>query len=203
MRILSSAMATIREVFAAAVKSLLRGKSFIQALLALWINPAILRSKTAVVKDAPPRSIEDFLEEAGRLFLAPCHPRNLEDFSSKLKEQFRLALLSNPSCMLPSYNHQLPHGYERGQYLVLDVGGSTLRVALAELRSRACRGTENAIVRMDSFKIDPDIKALRGMAFFDWMAERISETVSQAPGHNCTSPDSPLPVGLAWSFPIE
>lgn len=101
--------------------------------------------------------------------------------------------------MLPSYNHQLPGGHEVGQYLAVDVGGSTLRIALVELRGRDAVGRESEIVRMSSFKIDNDIRNLEGMAFFDWMAERIRDMVSQ----NGQDPSRPMPMALAWSFPIE
>ena len=192
---------TLRQVFVAAIKSLLRGKTLIQAFLAFWVSPTVLKGQRVKSKDKPTRTIEDFLKEAEALLVGPSEGDGLEEFASKLKVQFRKGLLSNPDCMLPSYNHQLPNGYETGQYLALDVGGSTLRVALVELRSRAARGSEREIVRMKSFPINSSIKNLEGMAFFDWMAGMIIETVAEDAKHN--SSEKPLPMGLAWSFPIE
>lgn len=209
-------MTTLREVFIAAVKSLLRGKNFIQALLALWISPSLLKdsgcespsssslssSTTTVEESKERRSPDDFLSEVAELFLQPIQGDALKEFSLKLKAQFKEGLLQNPACMLPSYNHQLPSRSENGQYLALDVGGSTLRVALVELRGREAVGSESRIVRLDSFKIDREVKNLVGMSFFDWMAQKIVATVSSALG-NANSVDEPLLMGLAWSFPIE
>lgn len=209
-------MTTLREVFIAAVKSLLRGKNFIQALLALWISPSLLKdsgcespsssslssSTTTVEESKERRSPDDFLSEVAELFLQPIQGDALKEFSLKLKAQFKEGLLQNPACMLPSYNHQLPSRSEHGQYLALDVGGSTLRVALVELRGREAVGSESRIVRLDSFKIDREVKNLVGMSFFDWMAQKIVATVSLALG-NANSVDEPLLMGLAWSFPIE
>ncbi|KAJ4422230.1 N-acetylglucosamine kinase 1 [Gnomoniopsis sp. IMI 355080] len=205
-------MTTLREVFIAAVKSLLRGKNFIQALLALWISPKLLKtsgcesssSSTSVTLDDSKqcKSPNEFLSEVEELFLQPTQGDALKEFSSKLKAQFREGLLNNPACMLPSYNHQLPSRSEHGQYLALDVGGSTLRVALVELRGREAVGSESRIVRLDSFKIDRKVKNLVGMSFFDWMAQKIMATVSSALGSE-NSRDNPLLMGLAWSFPIE
>lgn len=202
-------MTTLREVFIAAVKSLLRGKDFIQALLALWISPNTTKgsrcdssSSSAVDDSKERRSPDDFLAEVKELFLQPTQGNALKEFSLQLKAQFREGLLNNPACMLPSYNHQLPSRSEHGQYLALDVGGSTLRVALVELRGREAVGSESRIVRLDSFKINPDVKNLVGMKFFDWMAQKIVATVSSALGSE-NSPDTPLLMGLAWSFPIE
>lgn len=195
-------MTSLRDVFVAALKSLLRGKSFLQAILAFWVNPTAVSAQDAKLKPAPGVSLAEFLKEAENLLLGPVDGGGLADFSAKLKRQFRQALLSNPACMLPSYNHQLPTGHERGQFLALDVGGSTLRVALVELGGRGRSTPASSVVQMDSFRIDTEVKSLRGLAFFDWMADRISQTVSRESkrGH---CPDEPLLVGMAWSFPIE
>ena len=201
MQPLVSAMTTLRQAFAAALKSLLRGKSFIQAFLAFWVGPNVAKGQKVDTRDPPRRTIEEFLKEAQALLVGPSEGDGLKEFASKLKLRFREGLMSNPDCMLPSYNDQLPNGYERGQYLALDVGGSTLRVALVELRSRGARGSESGIIRMKSFPINRAIKDLEGMEFFNWMADLILETVAEDVKQN--SSEKPLPMGLAWSFPIE
>jgi hexokinase len=202
MQPLISAMTSLRQALVAALKSLLRGKTLIQAFLAFWISPTALKSqKVKPTKDQPARTIEEFLKETQSLLVGPTEGDGLKALASKLKAQFRNRLLSDPDCMLPSYNYQLPNGYETGQYLALDVGGSTLRVALIELRSRAARGSETEIIRIKSFPIVPSIKNLEGMDFFNWMADLVIETVAEDVKQN--SPDKPLPMGLAWSFPIE
>lgn len=202
MQPLVIAMTTLREAFVAAIRSLLRGKSLLQALFAFWSESPARKAQDAKPRDVPSTTIEDFLDEARQLFDPPSGGQDLKELALKLKINFREGLSSNPGCMLPSYNHRLPNGDECGQHLVLDVGGSNLRVALVELRSRVLRGSESGIVRMDTFKIDTAVKSLEGMAFFDWVAERVFETLSKGPKRDHNS-DSPLPMGLAWSFPIE
>ncbi|KAK4232555.1 hexokinase-1 [Podospora fimiseda] len=192
-------MASLRDVLMAALKSLLRGKSFLQALLTFW-------STTSTVATSSNKNITTstagFLAEAEQLILGPLSGSQLRELSRKLKQQFKDGLMTNPACMLPSYNSQLPTGHEPGEFLALDVGGSTLRVALVELKGRTVPGSESVIVRLDSFKIDNDIRNLSGRKFFDWMAEKIYQTVAKESekGH---SPETPLLVGMAWSFPIE
>lgn len=146
-----------------------------------------------------PRRIDEFLKEAENLLLGPLAGDGLLELSNALKAQFRDKLQTSMACMLPSYNHQLPAGHEVGQYLALDVGGSTLRIALVELRGRGAKGRESEIVRLSSFVIDADIRNLEGMAFFDWMAERILETICK----DGEDPSRPMPVAVSWSFPIE
>jgi hexokinase len=199
---LASAMTTLRKALLAALRSIFRGRSFLQALFAFWISPAALRGsdsldyKTALSS----RTIDEFLKEAEQRFLGPIEGDRLRCFSDDLKLQFRDRLQSHPECMLPSFNHLLPSGSEKGRYLALDVGGSTLRVALVALRGREATGNEGEIVRMSSFKITPDIKKLEGMAFFDWMALRIKEVLKDDVPQDSTEA---VPMGLAWSFPVE
>ncbi|KAI6091489.1 hexokinase [Hypoxylon rubiginosum] len=200
MQPLTSAMTTLKKSLLAALKSFLRGRSFLQALLAFWVNPKTMKEQHVGGKSMyPSRTIEEFLKEAEKLLLGPIDGDGLRRYSSELKFQFRERLHTHAECMLPSFNHLLPTGKERGQYLALDVGGSTLRVALVELRGREATGRESEIIRMDSFKITPEIKKLEGMSFFDWMATRIYEVI-----HKDASPDQDIiPLGLAWSFPVE
>lgn len=198
MQPLVSAMTTFRKAFyAAIVKSLLRGKSLIQAILAYWMSPS--SNENGVVH----RTLQDFLKDAEIALLGPVSGDGLVKLSSDLRKQFFEGLQKDPQCMLPSYSHQLPTGREHGEYLALDVGGSTLRVALVKLHGRSSSGDNDGdIISMQNFKITRDIKNLEGMAFFDWMAARIKETLSSSLKQAGTS-DKALPVALAWSFPIE
>jgi hexokinase len=201
MQPLVSAMTTFRKAFIGAiVKSLLRGKSLIQAILAYWVSPLSLPSKSGT---ATPKSLQDFLKDAETAILGPVSGDGLVHLSDNLRKQFFDGLRDNMQCMLPSYSHQLPTGMEHGQYLALDVGGSTLRVALVELRGRSDEGANDGeIVSMHNYKISRDIKDLEGIAFFQWMAARIQETLAEVMSTEATA-ENPLPVALAWSFPIE
>lgn len=201
MQSFASAMTNLRKALLAALRSFFKGRSFLQALFAFWISPATLRGSSVDFKTAlPAGTIDDFLKEAEQRFLGPIQGDRLRWFSDGLKLQFRDRLQSHAECMLPSFNHLLPSGDEKGRYLALDVGGSTLRVALVALRGREATGREGEIICLNSFKITPDIKKLEGMAFFDWMAQRIEEVIRDDVPQD--SPE-PVPMGLAWSFPVE
>jgi hexokinase len=120
--------------------------------------------------------------------------------SSALRIQYKAKLQESEACMLPSYCHALPDGREEGTYVSLDVGGSTFRIALVELHGR--HGQNPMVIKhMESSKIDEQIRRLPGTEFFDWMANRIRATLEETKG--VWSPDKPIPLGLAWSFPIE
>lgn len=194
------AMTNFRKAFIAAiVKSLLRGKSLIQALLSFWVNPGT----TKAGKGKSTKTLQEFLKEAEAALLGPVSGDGLQELSAGLKKQFIERLLKDEQCMLPSYSHQLPFGNECGQYLALDVGGSTLRVAVVELRGRGVdTDKQSEIVSMHNYRIGKDVKDLEGMAFFNWMGQKIAETLAESGKHE-NSAEKPLPVACAWSFPIE
>lgn len=184
---------------ASIVKSLLRGKTLIQAILAFWLSG----NKKSKQADGQKKTLQQFLKDAEAALVGPISGDGLQEISVKLKEQILEGLNADVPCMLPSYSHQLPSGSEHGQYLALDVGGSTLRVALVELRGRgADSGNATEIVSIQNYRISKDIKDLEGMAFFEWMAARITETIQNTLNRQ-HSAENPLPIALAWSFPIE
>ncbi|KEY66880.1 hypothetical protein S7711_05234 [Stachybotrys chartarum IBT 7711] len=198
-------MSDLRKSFIAAiVKSLIRGKSLIQALLSFWISPLVIETVgKPQITTTPIQTVQEFLKEAEASLIGPVSGDGLLQLSTGLKKQFLERLLSDPQCMIPSYVHQLPTGLESGQYLALDVGGSTLRVALVGLRgSKEQSRRVSEIISIRSFSIDKTIKHLEGMAFFDWMAGRIVETLSTTQVKEEGSSRA-LPIALSWSFPIE
>lgn len=148
------------------------------------------------------RTLDDLLREIQRLLEAPLDPGNLLLMSERLHEQFAPKLHASDICMLPSYNHKLPTGREKGTYLALDVGGSTFRVAIVELNGDQPAAKSMRIASMKSFKIDNSVRHLRGTHFFDWMAEKIETAVSD-PQIKKINGAGTFPMGLAWSFPIE
>ncbi|KAB8075329.1 hypothetical protein BDV29DRAFT_109790 [Aspergillus leporis] len=144
------------------------------------------------------RTLGEFADEVEHLFTAPLSMQNMAMMSEKIREQLRICLQSSPVSMLPSYNHALPSGTEKGTYLALDVGGSTFRVALIELRGNG----DMEILRVNSSPIDNDVKLLEGTLFFDWMAGKIESMLSEV-GAQYGQESRPLSMGLSWSFPIE
>ncbi|QVM09101.1 hypothetical protein D8B26_003767 [Coccidioides posadasii str. Silveira] len=145
------------------------------------------------------RSLNDFVQEVEDLFLGHLSPENLALMSNEIGAQLRASAKSSHISMLPSFNHSLPSGKEKGTYLALDVGGSTFRVALVKLAGKD-EGVK--ILKMATSHIDEDVKALAGKAFFDWMARKIGEMLPPS-AEEYSQDSAPLPMGLSWSFPIE
>ncbi|KAI4265226.1 MAG: hypothetical protein L6R38_009571 [Xanthoria sp. 2 TBL-2021] len=123
--------------------------------------------------------------------------------SDKLQAEFTERLQSGSQCMLPSHNYTLPNGKEHGTYLALEVGGSTLRVALVDLNGRASTQPLR-IRRIVASNIDNRVRDLRGLAFFDWIAAKIREMLlGDREARDRRQSNEPLPMGIAWAFPID
>lgn len=148
-----------------------------------------------------PSSVDRVLREVQREFEKHTGIEDLLAFSERLQAEFRQHMIAGPQSMLPSFNYELPTGQEQGTYLALEVGGSNLWMALVDLNGRS-QGMQ--IQRMMRFSIDTTIRQLKEYDFFDWMAGRIGQLLGTEPkllGH--TEGNGPLPMGVAWSFPIE
>ena len=150
-----------------------------------------------------------FAREIQKVFGILEQDEELVKLSKGLQAQYLEALAGNDACMLPSYNHLLPSGRETGIYVALDVGGSTFRVAVLELYGKGAVSSSEAwnIMTLQCFKIDNSVKELRGLAFFDWLAERLEGVLETTEGLEQRCPISGrrgnMNMGLSWSFPIE
>lgn len=139
----------------------------------------------------------EFLDKVERAFSLLMKEKSLLLLSNRLKTQF-LERLQDPSCMLPTFNHKLPSGEETGTFIALDLGGSTLRVALVKLTGKRENGSGFEILSLKTIRITSDVKALSGHSFFDWIAGRIEETLLEQ-NYSATN----FSMGISWSFPIE
>lgn len=147
-------------------------------------------------------SLDSLGQEVVELFTAPITPWRMSRMSGKLQRRYLEKLHLGTECMLPSFNHTLPTGHETGTYLALDVGGSTLRIALVELCGKSYKTKGPRIIQMTVSPIDDVVRRLPGASFFDWIAEKIADMLAGRPEHNGHDVE-PLPVGLSWSFPVE
>ena len=151
------------------------------------------------IRDSNP--LDRLLQEVQSQFEQQLRIEDLLALSRNLQAELRQHLISSPQCMLPSFNYELPTGQERGTYLALEVGGSNLRMALVALDGRS---VGMRIQQMMCFSIDTAIRQLKEYDFFDWMAERVGELLMvEAESSGDTKGNEPLPMGVAWSFPIE
>jgi hexokinase len=161
--------------------------------------------RTSPTDDAhqpPCRSLDDLSREVQRLFEQPLEIESLLTISQKLQSQLREGLISSTQCMLPSHHYQLPSGQETGVYLAVEVGGSNLQVAVVELHGQDVNHGRFRVSRLQRSPIEANVKELGGLAFFDWIAQKIKDMLDGDADHD-EDPGKRLQMGLAWSFPLE
>ena len=168
--------------------------------------PHLLPPKTREVRyvvHAQMKSMAELQEEVQRALGSQLRPEDLLSLSKKLQIEFKEHLIASPQCMLPSHNYVLPTGKEHGTYLALEVGGSTLRVALVDLDGLG--GPESLGIRsIESFPIPVDVRRQGELEFFDWIAARIRDMLAaDEMAQNHKPNPEPLHMGIAWAFPIE
>lgn len=143
-------------------------------------------------------ALTDFSRSVSRSHLAEYADGVTESFEEALRE-------GSDITMLPNYSIN-PSGREQGDLLVVDLGGSTLRVAVISIaaaqdgagiaRSRKDRIT---IAALRKWTVENSTKTV-GKKFFEWMCDRIHETLSQ---QSVIATDSEITTGITWSFPLE
>lgn len=148
--------------------------------------------------EGQPVSLEVFCSEAKSVLTDHFTVPNMLSMSQNIRKQILHNAQASTIAMLPSFNYTLPSGKEKGTYLALDIGGSTLRVALVELLSEDCHINFR---RVSTCPITDDIKRSEGRAFFAWVADRIHDLLVQDKhGYGL---NIPLLMGVSWSFPIQ
>ncbi|KAF4552216.1 Hexokinase-like protein 2 [Elsinoe fawcettii] len=148
----------------------------------------------------------EYLTEVRKALSSHLSPAALKVLSTRLQTEFQSKLQDSDISFLPSYHHTLPSGSETGTFLALDVGGSNFRLALISLhtRSQPTDDEQTRVLHTLTFPIDASVRALRGHAFFKWMADRIKDMLDSCPSITSQfSTSSPLQMGLAWSFPVH
>lgn len=184
-------------------------QNILAAIDAMLVYPSLIQEASIsprtpchhVLRSSQP-SLESLGQEVVELFTAPITPWRMSRMSAKLQRCYLEKLHLGTECMLPSFNHLLPTGHEAGTYLALDVGGSTLRIALVELCGKSDTTKRLKIIQMAVSSIDDVVRRLPGASFFDWIARKIADMLADCPEHNGGGVE-PLSVGLSWSFPVE
>lgn len=99
--------------------------------------------------------------------------------------------------MLPSFVDRSPSGQERGRSIAVDIGGSTMRVAVVRLAPGHLE-----VEQYRQWTITQDVKNRDGAAFFDWIAGNIQTFVGGL-AETPVDMDGTTPLGLVWSFPLK
>lgn len=120
----------------------------------------------------------------------------LEDLVARFETQYKEALAESSISMLPCYNHMVS-GKEVGTYLLLDVGGSTLRVSVVHYNGPAL--SDRARISSLESHVICEQRKLLDEAFFDWIAQKIDAVLGTNPQKTA---GECIPAAITWSFPL-
>lgn len=133
-------------------------------------------------------------------------PAALTNHSDLMCEDFREALEKNSAMTMLPNEKICPTGDEQGEYLVIDVGGLTLRVAMVEIKppgdsdNNSDRENRINLVLERQWTVENSVKVM-DLKFFRWIAKNVRETLADR--HEFVSGKSKLNTGISWSFPLE
>ncbi|CAO3587381.1 unnamed protein product [Absidia cylindrospora] len=118
-------------------------------------------------------------------------------FKQEYEQGLNTAEAKGLAMIIPSYVTRLPSGQEKGTFLALDLGGSTLRVCAVHLLGQGK-------VKVDEIKrsismTDP-LRTGETSIFFDWMVDTVDMLLKK---HDLKSDAESLAMGICWSFPVD
>lgn len=153
----------------------------------------------------------DFFQDLLGKFHGKLNDEELHNYSTVLLNDFNEALrLNSPISMLPNFNIR-PLGEEHGKFLIIDLGGSTLRISIIQidLRSKDNETSDDRngrvhIIKEKKWIMNNNEKNIDN-EFFRFMGSKIVETISeQDPANKVIDvTDDVINVGITWSFPLE
>ncbi|RLV89821.1 N-acetylglucosamine kinase 1 [Spathaspora sp. JA1] len=129
---------------------------------------------------------------------------NLSVQSEFLRNDFNSALSDSSSItMLPNYNIS-PSGQEFGKFLVIDLGGSTLRIAVVNIDKaidieESDRSSRIKTVIEQSWIIPNNFKVI-DWEFFKFIGSKIKQVLQ---AQDVLDIKSVVKTGITWSFPLE
>lgn len=124
--------------------------------------------------------------------------RYSEDLLRDLNESLNASLLS----MLPNYAI-LPTGNEHGTFLAIDLGGSTLRIAIIDITPKSLDDDDRSRrinIIIEKKWIIPNTEKVMNDNFFKFIGSKILETINL---QSVITRNDMINVGITWSFPLD
>lgn len=144
------------------------------------------------------------LQEAVRDFTQNVDPCSLKYHSDLLVDDFNESLLEDSKLtMLPNFDIN-PTGQEEGVFLSIDLGGSTLRVAVIKIDPFVSDSEDRSkrihIIIEKKWHVSNSSKNI-DLGFFKWISSKVHETLQ---AQSLLKVDNfVINTGISWSFPLE
>ncbi|XP_033479456.2 hexokinase HKDC1-like [Epinephelus lanceolatus] len=150
------------------------------------------------LQEDPTKKVDRFLH-AMRL-----HDDQLSDISARFQAEMKKGLSAESNAaaavkMLPTHVRSTPDGSEKGQFLVLDLGGSRFKVL--QVKVREGMGIRRGGVEMEekTYPIPKELLNGKGTELFDHVSESLKDFMHE----KNISLEKKHPLALTFSFPCE
>ncbi|XP_023393622.1 hexokinase-1 [Pteropus vampyrus] len=97
--------------------------------------------------------------------------------------------------MLPTFVRSIPDGSEKGDFIALDLGGSSFRILRVQVNLEK---NKNVHMESETYETAEDIMHGSGSQLFDHVAECLGDFMEKR-----KIKDKKLPVGITFSFPCQ
>uniref|UniRef100_A0A2K6V4T4 hexokinase n=1 Tax=Saimiri boliviensis boliviensis TaxID=39432 RepID=A0A2K6V4T4_SAIBB len=124
----------------------------------------------------------------------------LVDIMTRFKKEMKNGLSRdfNPTAtvkMLPTFVRSIPDGSEKGDFIALDLGGSSFRILRVQVNHEK---NQNVHMESEVYDIPENIVHGSGSQLFDHVAECLGDFMEKK-----KIKDKKLPVGFTFSFPCQ
>ena len=144
------------------------------------------------------------LEEAGLLSKLEAPLADVPGIARAFEVIYHNLALTASDQFLPTPIRALPTGEEKGRFLVLDLGGTNLRVAVVWLYG----GDGLRVCAQGSWGIPEHLKSGAAEVLFRWVVDRIGDVVGEYLGDVGSEErerilSEGMELGVTFSFPME
>ncbi|XP_077456115.1 hexokinase-2 [Stigmatopora argus] len=158
------------------------------------MSSTLLSNYSPEISDDQENKLDKYLDN---LHLAD---KTLMDISIRFRREMDKGLCrdTNPTAavrMLPTYVLSTPDRTEQGEFLALDLGGSTFRVLLVTVMAH---GEQKVNMENQIYDIPERLKRGSGSELFDYIAECLANFMEKL-----GIKDKRLPLGFTFSFPCQ
>lgn len=123
--------------------------------------------------------------------------QNVDKIRDGFEEAILESLENSSNCMLPCFNTTVDDSiHPEGSVLVIDIGGSTLRICVVEFKEG-----NTAVCKVNKSWTIQDSNKHFNRLFFDWVITKFKEVID-IKDDSLKNACGKLKVGITWSFPI-
>lgn len=164
--------------------------------IASWNSNSVNDDSSETSRSSSLTHLESRAHYVAQSFTSFISQDTLFEMTKNFEREIDEAASGSSVSMLPTQCAKPSRDIE-GTRLVIDLGGSTLRCAIAKLDRFTPQSSQSLFECKWNIK---DSEKRLDLAFFQLLAQRVSKSLSE---NGLIHRDEPFPTGISWSFPLD